>query len=131
MRREIAQSRLANYGWDKPFDANEYRKNPKAIELLYEEMLEATLELIDVREQNRQLMARVAELDKANALLEKEKFSLRRQSVITFTLQTIAVILSGVGVNLLTSDGNRYGWLFLVTALVLEGVAFFVVKSRD
>ena len=131
MQGDVARRRHSSYNWEQTFDVDEYRKNPKAISMLYEDVLQATSESEALREKIESLQQRISELDKVNVILEKEKLSLQKQGWITFVLQLIAVIFGGFGINLLTSSvPTTYGLLFLIASILLELVAFFVMKSE-
>lgn len=133
--------RYYTYEWDKPFDPNEYR-SPKAITLLYENFLRAERnlnrandELAKLREQTQQEIAAlkktIGEREKDVALLQQELEGYRRRKWFPFILQLLAALSVGVGVNIITGqDNHRYGWLFVGLSILLEGVAFFSLKSE-
>ncbi len=125
---DVAHVRYQSYDWDRPFDPNEYR-SPKAITMLYESWLQAETSLSKAGEEIENLKKRIGELDKANALLQANLDSFQNRKLIPFALQLIAAICVGIGVNILTAKDNPiYGWLFVGISVVLELVAFFVVK---
>lgn len=123
------QNRYKSYDWSKPFDPAEYRGSSKAITMLYENWLEASSELVKTREEIIEIRKKYVELDKSHAILSSEKEAARKRRWTPFTLQSIAVVCGGIGVNLLTGESNKeYGWVFLLISLVLEILAFIVVK---
>lgn len=129
--RMIARVKYKSYDWAQPFDPDEYGRNPKAITMLYENWLQSASDLEAAREEVEVLQRRVNELDKSNALLVSELDFYERRKWVPFILQLLAVIFAGIGINLLTGETETsYGWIFLVVSVILEVVAFFMLKSE-
>lgn len=125
------QNRYKSYDWSKPFDPAEYRGSSKAITMLYENWLETSSQLAETRTEIEEIRKLYTELDKSHAILSAEREAAKNRRWIPFILQSIAVICGGIGVNLLTGDTNKeYGWIFLAISLILEMLAFIVVKAE-
>jgi hypothetical protein len=128
--KDITRLRYKNYDWEQPFDPNEYR-DPKAIRLLYENWLLATVELEEAQEQINGLKQQSANLDKSNTVLLTENRAYQKRKWLPFVLQFVAVISSGLGINYVTSPGgSQYGWILISISAILELIAFIAVKSE-
>ncbi|MBK9940600.1 MAG: hypothetical protein IPP13_03120 [Kouleothrix sp.] len=125
------QNRYKSYDWSKPFDPAEYRGSSKAITMLYENWLEASSQLVETRREIEEIKKLYTDLDKSHAILSAEKEAAKKRRWTPFILQSVAVVCGGIGVNLLTGDTNKeYGWIFLLISLILEILAFIVVKAE-
>ena len=128
---DVTRQRYGQYDWDQPFDADEYRKSPKAITMLYESWLEKSLELEESRKETESLRQNFNELDKSKALLTSKLETSQKQRWLPFVLQFVAVIAIGLGVNIVSTHTNEvYGWLFIAFSFLLEIVAFITMKME-
>ena len=112
--------------WIKTFDVTDYIQNPPMIEKLFEEKQLALSSSFDFEKQVKELESQVYELKLQNQKLELEVAEASRKSFIMFSLSLLATVLLGIGVNIATSTPNGWaGWIMIVTAFILEAVAFF------
>jgi hypothetical protein len=112
--------------WIKTFDVTDYIQNPPMIEKLFEEKQLALSSSFDLEKQVKELESQVYELKLQNQKLELEVAEASRKSFIMFSLSLLATVLLGIGVNIATSTPNGWaGWIMIVTAFILEAVAFF------
>ena len=122
--RQLILGRYAD--WVIPFDPKDYEKNPQMIAKLYEEKQFALASSIDFEEQMKNLEAQVHELKLQNQRLELELSEASRKSFLVFGLSLLATIMVGIGVNIATSASYGWtGWVMIVVACFLEGIAFF------
>lgn len=126
--KEIVRLRHKNYKWDKPFNPNDYL-SPEAITILYENWLQSSAEVVELREQVKQLNSQNSELDKLNAIYISKNDSQQKRKWLPFSLQLVSIITMGIGVNLATSAQNDYyGWVFITISIILEIIAFITIS---
>jgi len=118
--------------WIKRFDPGDYKDNPPMIEKLYEERQLALTVSFDLEKQVRELEAQVVELKLLNQRLNLELKEASRKSIIVFGLSLLATVLVGIGVNIATSSPYGWtGWVMIISALILEGIAFLARPKRE
>lgn len=112
--------------WVKSFDVDEHVKHPPLIEKLHEEKQLALVRSNDLEEQVSDLSNRIHELEKENQKLILQHDEIKKDSLTIFVLSLIAAILASIGANLATGQPNNYeGWVMIISAVVLEFIAFF------
>lgn len=112
--------------WVVPLNPEEYENNVLAIRLLIQEKQLALATSIDLEGQVRELEVKVHELELQNQRLRLELDEATRKSALVFSLSLLATVLVGIGVNIATSrPENWIGWLLIITACLIEGLAFF------
>lgn len=112
--------------WVVPLNPKEFENNVLAIRLLIQEKQLALATSIDLEGQVRELEAQVRELELQNQRLRLELDEATRKSVLVFSLSLLATVLVGIGVNIATSrPENWVGWLLIISACLIEGLAFF------
>jgi fatty acid desaturase len=80
----------------------------------------------DLDKQVKVLESEIHELRLQNQRLELEVTEASRKSSIMFALSLLATVLIGIGVNIATSMPYGWtGWIMVVAACLLEGIAFF------
>ena len=127
--KEIVLIRHKNYNWDRPFDPEDY-SSPEAVRMLYENWLQAIIEITELREQMDLLTEQATELDKLNAILRTEIKAYHKRKWLPFSLQLVSVLAAGIGINIVTSStSNSYGWFFIFLSVILEVIAFVDLKS--
>jgi hypothetical protein len=126
--KEIVRIRHKNYKWDRPFTPYDYL-NPEAITILYENWLQSSTEIVELREQVIKLGDRNSELDKINAVYVAKQDSQRKWKWLPFSLQLVSVITMGIGVNIVTSaENHNYGWVFISISVILEIITFISIS---
>lgn len=128
---ELVRNRYLQYDWNQPFDADEYRKSAKATSMLYENWLKAAFELDESRLLVQNLQQEVYKLEKSVTLLNDKLTSDRTQRWFVFSIQLIAVLCIGIGVNLITESTNApYGWFFVGISVLLEILAYWATQTK-
>lgn len=118
--------------WVKRFDVNEYVQNRPLIEKLYEERQLALSSTIDLEQEVKTLESEIHDLKLVNQRLELEITEANKKSSLLFVLSLLATILVGIGVNIATSSPNGWtGWVMIVTACVLEIIAFLSKPQKS
>jgi len=99
--------------------------------MLHEKYLQAARALVLACEELDSHRKRIAELDRCQAVMALQLDSLNRRRWLPFVLQLVSAICLGIGVNLLTAkSGVGYGWISVILSIVLEVVAYLVVKME-
>ena len=112
-------------------DPEEFEDNVLAMRLLIQQRQFTLATSIDLERQVRELETKVHKLELQNQRLRLELDEAARKSVLVFLLSLLATVLVGVGVNVATSKPENWmGWLLILTACVIEGLAFFSRHQR-
>lgn len=113
------------------YDVRDYLNNEAMIKHLHEEKEMALEALHQQRDEIRQVRASNRDLELDNQKLKDRLGEIVRISSKMFVLQILAVLLLGIGINVLTGNpvGNPWFWLgcaLVVIGVVVEVVAFFL-----
>jgi len=102
------------------------------IEKLFEEKQLALLESFDLRDRVRDLEINIHEMELNKQRLEIQLNEANRRSHIVFILTLVAAVLIGLGVNIATSNPSNWaGWVMIVSACILEIIAFFAKPKKS
>jgi hypothetical protein len=117
--------------WVKRFDVNDYLKNKPMIEKLYEEKQLALATSLHLEDNLKDLQTRVHELEVQNKVFGVQLEDASRKSNWAFFLSLLATVLVGFGINIVTTTSDDWkGWVMVVSACVLEIVAFLSRPKR-
>lgn len=120
------------HDWIKRFDANEYLGNRPMIEKLYEEKQLVLSANLDLDEEVKNLTIRLQEAQLGNSRLSIQLKQTKKHSFIGFVLSLLAVLLAGIGVNIVTDKPYAWaGWVMVVFSILLEIIAFFIVIQKQ
>jgi len=124
--------RIGKYDdWIKRFDVNEYVQNRPMIEKLYEEKQLFFTSSVHLERQVKDLESQINKLNLQNQKLELELSEASHKSFLMFALSLLATVLAGIGVNLATTSPNGWsGWVMIVAACLLEGMAFLLRPQK-
>ena len=112
--------------WVIPPAPEEFKDNVLAMRLLIQQRQFTLATSIELEGQVKELEAKLHKLELQNQRLRLELNEANRKSVIVFSLSLLATVLVGIGVNVATSKPENWiGWLLIVTACLIEGLAFF------
>ena len=112
-------------------DPEEFENNVLAMRLLIQQRQFTLATSIDLERQVKELEAKVHKLELQNQRLRLELDEAARKSALVFLLSLLATVLVGIGVNVATSKPENWmGWLLIMSACVIEGLAFFSRHQR-
>jgi hypothetical protein len=114
--------------WIRKFNVIDYVGNAPLIEKLYEERQLLLAECLELREavqsQSSELQALKLENQRVSLQLEEAK----RRSTLMFVISVLASLLTGIGVNVATSNPDKWiGWVMIIFGVVLESVVFLAM----
>jgi hypothetical protein len=126
------------------YTGGEYARHAALVKQINEWLLDNYCrQLIDthhVLRDREQLLAKrgreLAEKEIQLRLAEQELAQLKNSSVLQFALSISSVLISGYGINLVTTTPSlEAGWVLIAIAVVLESISFFITyqarKRRD
>lgn len=123
--------------WVKPFDINNYVDNPPLIEKLWEERQLAITENFELKSQIKTAETKNHTLELENQRLHDELENAKNRSITILILSGISTILTGLGINLVTSDLQDKQSLFwtgvilIVLGSAVEGLAIIQNVKRE
>ena len=116
--------------WVKSFNVSEYINNPPMIEKLWEEKQMAFTENLDLKAQLKRIEARIHLLELDNQKLGFKASESDKKIFIVFSLSLIATLLTGLGINLATSNSKDFtGWALIILGAVIEVVSFLFSRG--
>jgi len=111
----------------KKFDVSEYIGNSPLIEKLYEEKQLALAKSIVLKEKVQNLSEQLHKLEIENERLISHIKESKRYLLIPFILSLIAVILVGLGINIVTDKSDQLiGWALIVLAVIIEFLIYYL-----
>jgi hypothetical protein len=114
--------------WIKKFNVIDYVFNPRLIEKLYEEKQLLLVECLELREATQSQSSELQALKLENQRLALQLNEAKRRSALMFVVSVLASLLTGIGVNVATSNPDRWiGWIMIVFGIVLESVVFLAM----
>jgi hypothetical protein len=114
--------------WIKKFNVIDYVFNPRLIEKLYEEKQLLLVECLELREGIQSQSSELQALKLENQRLALQLNEAKRRSALMFVVSVLASLLTGIGVNVATSNPDRWiGWIMIVFGIVLESVVFLAM----
>jgi hypothetical protein len=114
--------------WIKKFNVIDYVFNPRLIEKLYEEKQLLLVECLELREPTQSQSSELQALKLENQRLALQLNEAKRRSALMFVVSVLASLLTGIGVNVATSNPDRWiGWIMIVFGIVLESVVFLAM----
>jgi hypothetical protein len=114
--------------WIKKFNVIDYVFNPRLIEKLYEEKQLLLVECLELREPTHSQSSELQALKLENQRLALQLNEAKRRSALMFVVSVLASLLTGIGVNVATSNPDRWiGWIMIVFGIVLESVVFLAM----
>ena len=118
--------------WIKRFDIKDYYQNRPMIQKLYEERQIALATNLDQDEMIGGLSYEIQELKLQNQKLSMKLGENRRQSTLIFSLSLVAMILVGIGINIITDKPYIWiGWIMVGTSVILEIIAFKFLRQQN
>lgn len=117
--------------WITKFDVNVYLDNRPLIEKLYEERQLALSRAYDAEKELADTRRTHHELELEHERLQVLNRSLKRKSVSIFGVSLVATLLAAIGVNVATDSPESFlGWAIVVASIMLEIVAFLMVRDE-
>ena len=102
------------------------------IKKLHEEKQLASALSLNLTERNEQLAAQVQNLQLENQRLSFIADEGRRRSYVTFAVSLLAVILVGIGVNVVTDQPSDWkGWVMITISVIMEAIAFAAAYQKQ
>lgn len=116
--------------WIKKFNVIDYVLNPRLIEKLYEEKQLFLAESLELRKEVESQSSELQTLKLENQRLSLQLAEAKQRSALMFVVSVLASLLSGIGVNIATSDPNGWiGWVMIIAGVVLESVVFLAMPK--
>lgn len=132
-RKGVQRLLLGRYSeWIKRFSVDDYVDNPPLIEKLHEEKQLALVDLAELRNQLASTRDEIQTLQLENQALRHRVQGVLRQASHMFALSLLAVVLLGIGVNVVTSRPTGWlGWTLVLCGVAVEWTAFRLKPGSD
>jgi len=111
--------------WIKQFRIEDYSNNPPMIEKLHQEKQEILVKKIELEEKLIKIEKINTKLVVENKLSKQKVNEINKRSIYSAAINTIAMVLLGFGVNVITSKPYVWvGWFLLGVSIALSILAF-------
>jgi len=109
-----------NADWIVKFDLEDYVNNPPMIRLLYQEKQLLQTECFGLKKDLEEQVVEFNELHSKTVRLSEQLNQVQKDSLPIFTLSVLANLMTGIGINLLTSNSQQWiGGLFIIASVVI------------
>ena len=109
-----------NADWIVKFDVEDYVNNPPMIRLLYQEKQLLQTECFGLKKDLEEQLVEFNELHSKTVRLSEQLNQVQKDSLPIFTLSVLANLMTGIGINLLTSNSQQWiGGLFIIASVVI------------
>jgi hypothetical protein len=109
-----------NADWIVKFDVEDYVNNPPMIRLLYQEKQLLQTECFGLKKDLEEQVVEFNELHSKTVRLSEQLNQVQKDSLPIFTLSVLANLMTGIGINLLTSNSQQWiGGLFIIASVVI------------
>ena len=109
-----------NADWIVKFDVEDYVNNPPMIRLLYQEKQLLQTECFGLKKDLECQVVEFNELNSKTVRLSEQLNQVQKDSLPIFTLSVLANLMTGIGINFLTSDSQQWiGGLFIIASVVI------------
>ena len=109
-----------NADWIVKFDVEDYVNNPPIIRILYQEKQLLQTECFGLKKDLEEQVVEFNELHSKTVRLSEQLNQVQKDSLPIFTLSVLANLMTGIGINLLTSNSQQWiGGLFIIASVVI------------
>ncbi|UXE64412.1 MAG: hypothetical protein KA717_19195 [Woronichinia naegeliana WA131] len=109
-----------NADWIVKFDVEDYVNNPPMIRILYQEKQLLQTECFGLKKDLEEQVVEFNELHSKTVRLSEQLNQVQKDSLPIFTLSVLANLMTGIGINLLTSNSQQWiGGLFIIASVVI------------
>ncbi len=109
-----------NADWIVKFDVEDYVNNPPMIRILYQEKQLLQTECFGLKKDLEEQVVEFNELHSKTVRLSEQLNQVQKDSLPIFTLSVLANLMTGIGINFLTSDSQQWiGGLFIIASVVI------------
>ena len=109
-----------NADWIVKFDVEDYVNNPPMIRILYQEKQLLQTECFGLKKDLEEQVVEFNELYSKTVRLSEQLNQVQKDSLPIFTLSVLANLMTGIGINFLTSDSQQWiGGLFIIASVVI------------
>lgn len=119
-------------GWIKQFNVDDYINNQPMIEKLYEEKQTALISYFEIENKVESCELEIKRLTRENQELKSLQKNIKQRSLINFSLNIIATVLIGIGVNIISAAKIYFwtGWIMVGVAIILEIISFINLPRK-
>jgi hypothetical protein len=109
-----------NADWIVKFDVEDYVNNPPMIRLLYQEKQLLQTECFGLKKDLECQVVEFNELNSKTVRLSEQLNQVQKDSLPIFSLSVLANLMTGIGINLLTSNSQQWiGGLFIIASVII------------
>lgn len=109
-----------NADWIVKFDVEDYVNNPPMIRILYQEKQLLQTECFGLKKDLEEQVVEFNELYSKTVRLSEQLNQVQKDSLPIFSLSVLANLMTGIGINFLTSDSQQWiGGLFIIASVVI------------
>lgn len=113
--------------WVKRFDVDDYVDNPPLIEKLFEEKQLNLQQAMELEKKLASAERNVHQLELEHQTLSHELNEASRRSFFMFAVSVLAILLVGLGINVVTDAPTQHlGWALIVGGVAAELIGFFL-----